>query len=66
MRRCTAVPAAVIAFMLGSGLVEGGGASPPEGVIPRDRFLELVVSRGLRVRETWRDGYVSVTEPTPD
>lgn len=66
MRRCTAVPAAVTAVMLGSGLVEGGGASPPEGVIPRDRFLELVIARGLNVRETWRDGFVSVTEPTPN
>lgn len=56
MQRCTGYPAAAIATLLASGAVPGGGASPPEHVIPAEPFLAMLTERGLRIQEWWDDG----------
>lgn len=61
MKRCTSIPAAAVACMLGSGRVPGGGAAPPERVIPSDAFCEAVSERGLAIETSWYDGWGSVT-----
>lgn len=62
IRRCTAIPAAVVARMLASGAVQGGGAAPPESVIPRASFLESMGERGITIHDFWLDGHVAVGE----
>jgi saccharopine dehydrogenase-like NADP-dependent oxidoreductase len=59
MQRCTGYPAAAIATLLASDAVAGGGAAPPEHVIPAAPLLRELIERGLRIRERWNDG-----EPT--
>src|SRR5690606_29035878 len=61
MRRCTSIPTAAIAWLVASGQVPGGGAAPPENVIPHESFCALVAAYGLSIRTTWHDGYVDVT-----
>lgn len=61
MKRCTSIPAATVACLLGSGQVPGGGAAPPERVIPADSFCRIVSERGLAIEESWYDGWGSVT-----
>jgi saccharopine dehydrogenase-like NADP-dependent oxidoreductase len=53
MRRCTAFPAAVVARMLGAGAVPGGGAAPPERVVPFEPFFDMLAERGIRVESRW-------------
>jgi lysine 6-dehydrogenase len=62
MRRCTSIPATVIACQLASGMAPGGGAATPEFVISRASFLRELRNQGLNIRETWTDGLVSVRE----
>ena len=64
MKRCTAIPTAVLAVMVASGEVPGGGAAPPEQVAPRGRYLEAVRARGLDVRAHLYDGHLAVTAPS--
>ena len=59
MQRCTGYPAAAIATLLASGAVAGGGAAPPEHVIPAGPLLRALIDRGLHIQERWDDG-----EPT--
>lgn len=63
MRRCTAVPAATVAWMLASGTMSGGGAAPPEVVVPTEGFLASIRDRRLDVTEHWADGHVPVAAP---
>jgi saccharopine dehydrogenase-like NADP-dependent oxidoreductase len=63
MRRCTSLSTAVVAYLIAAGAVPGGGAAPPENVVPHDRFCGLVADRGLPITTTWHDGYVDVTCP---
>jgi saccharopine dehydrogenase-like NADP-dependent oxidoreductase len=56
MQRCTGYPAASIAVLLATGAVPGGGASPPEHVIPAEPFLAMLTERGLRIQEWWDEG----------
>lgn len=63
IQRCTSVPTATIAQLIAAREVSGGGASPPENVVPKDRFLEIIASRGLHVTTRWYDGYVGVMDP---
>jgi saccharopine dehydrogenase-like NADP-dependent oxidoreductase len=56
MQRCTGFPAATIATLLASGTVGGGGAAPPEHVIPAGPLLRTLIERGLRIQEWWDDG----------
>ncbi|HLA63142.1 MAG TPA: saccharopine dehydrogenase C-terminal domain-containing protein, partial [Rhodothermales bacterium] len=55
MRRCTAFPAAAVAVLLAQGAVEGGGAAPPEAVIPPEPFVAALAARGITVTERWLD-----------
>ena len=56
MQRCTGFPAAAIAAILASGIVPGGGASPPEHIIPTEPFLAALTERGLQIEERWHAG----------
>ena len=62
MKRCTAIPAAVLAGMVAAGEVPGGGAAPPEQVAPRARYLDAVRARGLDVRSHLYEGHLAVTD----
>ena len=53
MQRSTSFPAASIAFLLASGAVPGGGAAPPEHVIPKEPFFADLAARGLAIAERW-------------
>lgn len=57
MKRCTSIPAAVMACQLGQGLVPGGGAATPEMVIPGEPYLRELRASGLNISETWADGH---------
>jgi lysine 6-dehydrogenase len=63
MKRCTSIPTAAVAYLIASKRVPGGGAAPPENVIPKDDYLEMLAQRGLHITTTWHDGYVDVTNP---
>lgn len=65
MRRCTSIPAALIALMIASGEVKGGGALPPEQVVPHDRFYQRITQHGLPLTHYWYEGYVDITHPDP-
>lgn len=62
MKRCTSIPAASVAFMLASGRIPGGGAAPPERVVPHDEYRSMLSERGLHIEEWWYDGWGDVTE----
>lgn len=55
MQRCTAFPTAAVACFLGRGAVPGGGAAPPECVLPTAHFLEDLAERGIEVSATWAE-----------
>lgn len=61
MKRCTSIPTSAVAVMIASGRVKGGGASPPENVVPKQAYCDLVAEHGLDVSTSWHDGYVDVT-----
>ncbi len=63
MKRCTSIPAATVACLVASKQVPGGGAAPPEHVVPYEPFLQMIAESGLRVTRHWFDGYVEVTDP---
>jgi saccharopine dehydrogenase-like NADP-dependent oxidoreductase len=60
MAHSTAVPAATVAALLSSGTPAGGGAAPPEDILPLGDYLDLVQERGLQIEEHWQDGHASV------
>ncbi len=62
MRRSTGIPTSIIADMLISGHLEGGGASPPELAIDKDYFLKELAHRGLKVSTSWYEGDLSITD----
>lgn len=64
MRRSTSIPTSIIADMLVSGQLPGGGASSPEMVIDKDKFLAELAQRGLKVSTKWYDGGLSITDQT--
>ena len=64
MQRCTSLPTATVALLIASGQVPGGGAAPPEDVVPRQDFYDRVTARGLNITTTWHDGYVDVRNPS--
>lgn len=63
MRRCTSLPTAAVVYLIASGQVPGGGAAPPENVVPHEPFAALVAEAGLDIRTTWHEGHVDVTRP---
>ncbi len=64
MKRCTSIPAAVATVLIAGGKVKGGGAGPPENVLPRSKYLNMLSERGLTVSTEWHDGWVDVSNPT--
>lgn len=58
IKRCASVPTAVVATIIASGAIPGGGAAPPERILPIERFLEMIEERGLSISENWYDGFV--------
>jgi saccharopine dehydrogenase-like NADP-dependent oxidoreductase len=62
MKRCTAIPTAAVAVLIASHEMPGGGAAPPEMIIPHARFLEMVTEQGLNITTSWHDGHIDVTE----
>lgn len=63
IQRCTSVPTATIAQLIAAREVPGGGASPPENMIPKKRFMEILSERDLTITTQWYDGYVGVRHP---
>jgi lysine 6-dehydrogenase len=63
MKRCTSIPTATIAMLVASKEVSGGGAAPPENVIPKEIFCRMLTERGLNITTRWHEGYVDVTAP---
>lgn len=62
MKRCTAVSVASVAELLVSHHLEGGGAAPPERILPMDLFFALLAEHGLHIKTTWHDGAVDITQ----
>ena len=60
MKRCTSIPAAMVALMLASGRVEGGGAAPPERILPCEDYLQRLSDRSLNIEQWWYDGWGDV------
>lgn len=60
MKRCTSIPTAAVAMLIASGQVAGGGVAPPENVVPKAHYLDLLTRRGLSITTTWHDGWVGV------
>lgn len=66
MMRCTAIPTVVAALLISSeDAVRSGGADVLENVVPRERFLERVLERGLNIRTEHHDGFREVTAKQP-
>ena len=65
IKRCTSIPTATVAVFIASKRVPGGGAAPPEDVLPREEYLQAIEEQGLKVNTYWHDGYVDVTQPGP-
>lgn len=66
MMRCTAIPTVVTALLLArEESVSGGGADVPENVLPRSRFLDEVLERGLNIQREWHDDFREVTTKQP-
>jgi lysine 6-dehydrogenase len=63
MMRSTAMPTAVVAYLIATGRVQGGGAAPPECVIPKAEFCRILTERGLHITSQWYDDYRDVTNP---
>jgi lysine 6-dehydrogenase len=58
IKRCASVPTAAVATIIASGRIPGGGAAPPERILPIDEFVETIAARGLHISSQWYDGYV--------
>lgn len=62
MRRCVSIATTAIAVMVASGSVDGGGAAPPERIIPRQDFIDAVIDRGLDIKSKWFDGHIGLNQ----
>ncbi len=63
IQRCTSVPTATVAQLIAAGEVPGGGAAPPENVVPKERYFDILASRGIHISTNWFDGHVDVRNP---
>ena len=63
IKRCTSIPTATVAVFIASQRVPGGGAAPPEDVLPKEEYLRAIEEQGLKINAYWHDGYVDVTDP---
>lgn len=44
--------------------IKGGGAAPPENVLPRGKYLEMLGESGLNISSSWYDGWIDVHNPS--
>lgn len=63
MMRCTSIPTATVAFLIAAGRVPGGGAAPPERIVPKEEFCSILEERGLHIATHWHEGHVEVASP---
>ncbi len=63
MKRCTAVSVASVAELLVSPHLSGGGAAPPERILPVDLFFDLLREHGLHIKTTWHEDTVDLMQP---
>ncbi len=64
MQRSTSFPAAAIATLLATGSIPGGGAAPPERIIPAEPFFADLAAHGLDIRECWDEGeFIPIAPP---
>ena len=63
IKRCTSIPTATVAVFIASQHVPGGGAAPPEDILPREAYLQAIAEQGLTINTYWYDGYVDVAAP---
>ena len=61
--RCTSIPTATVAYLIAAGAVPGGGAAPPERIVPKAAFFEIIAEQGLHITTRWYDGHVGITQP---
>ncbi|MEM6336453.1 MAG: saccharopine dehydrogenase C-terminal domain-containing protein [Bacteroidota bacterium] len=59
MKQCTAVSAAIVAELLGSHQIAGGGAAPPEQIVPHKMYFDLLRERGVKISSQWQDAEVA-------
>lgn len=66
MQRSTGFPVSTIASLLAGQSVPGGGAAPPERIVPKQAFFDALLERGLDINTTWYDSQIKVTEALPE
>lgn len=59
IQRCSGYPTAAVATLLAAGRIPGGGAAPPERIVPREPFFEALTDRGLTINSRWEEGVPS-------
>lgn len=62
MKRGTGFSASIVAQMLVARDIPGGGAAPPEEIIPAPEFLDELRARGLAIDESWHDGEIDIDQ----
>lgn len=65
IKRCASVPTAAVAIIIASGAIKGGGAAPPERIIPIDDFVDTIAARGLSISRRWVDGFAGPERVDP-
>jgi len=55
MMRTTGFPVAIVAHMLGSGIIKERGVLPVELVVPPDKFITELENRGMELTMRWED-----------
>ena len=60
MKHITAVSASTVALFLLSHEVPGGGAAPPESIVPKAQYLQALHDHDLNIKTRWVDGYADV------
>lgn len=63
IKRCTSIPIAAVAVLIASQRVPGGGAAPPEHIVPHQDYYDMITARGLPVTATWYEGRRKITNP---
>ncbi len=62
IKRCIGFPTAIVAYIIASQYVPGGGAAPPEKIIPRDLFFELLREHDLHIEVLWIEGHQDIRQ----
>ena len=65
LRTVAGTATAEVAYLLAAGQIPGGGASPPEQILDKSRFLEILAGRGVTLESSWHDGHLSIADVLP-